>query len=321
MQARSQRLHDMALLVGVPCQWEEFRDWPTSSDYLRKFAVDPATGWRCVYNAATAQPLAALIERARQLGVAVWQCATLESLRDATARYSVVIICSHWKGYAASCEDFTCREPAEFLTRVARSRNAQQRWLRSRMADPRSGVHAPMERVMSAIMQFMDSNEPELDAVDASGFAVLADVPTVRTERRDHIDGLFEGMISPGNRLELADGLHSRAEVAAHVAPTFTGILDLSACNSSVLAEHLDRRRGGNCRVVQFHDAQDPGLAAQTLLTTLDLMATHGMPYLAARGTALEFTSSRLRSMLRPTQGLVHWLRRMLWEDSNRFWS
>jgi hypothetical protein len=321
MQGRLQHLHDIALLVGVPCQWEEFRDWPTASDYLRKFALDPVRSWHRVYSPSTAQPLAALIERARQLGVTVRQCATLESLRDATFLHSIVIICSHWKGDRARSEDFICQEPAEFLARVARSRNAQQRWLRSRMADPHSGVHAPMARVMSAIAQFMDSYEPELDDVDASGFAVLADVPTVRSERRDRIDALFEGLINPGNRLELADGLHSRADVAAHVAPSFTGILDLSACHSSVLANHLNRQRGSDCHIVQFHDVQDLGLVAQTLLTTLNLMAEHHMPYLAARRTALEFTSSRLRSMLRPTQGVVHWLRRVLWENSNRFWN
>ena len=123
----------------------------------------------------------------------------------------------------------------------------------------------------------------DLLVADTSTTIVLEGAITRAASRRDEIDELFQGLLRPGNRLELWDGLHDKWEVESAIAPEFDGVLDLSACNSSVLANFLNARRGYRFRTVQFPDVVDFLWAATCVKGTLQLVAAGAFGYQEAR--------------------------------------
>jgi hypothetical protein len=64
---------------------------------------------------------------------------------------------------------------------------------------------------------------------------------------REHLDVCAEGSILPGNRVELSDGLYSAEEFRSAIPSKFTGVLDLTVCNSVRLGEVIKKTRTCSC--------------------------------------------------------------------------
>jgi hypothetical protein len=128
-----------------------------------------------------------------------------------------------------------------------------------------------------------DIDEPRLDdAVDE-----VAEHPVTRSaRRRDALDALFQGLLRPGNRLELYDGLHSKEAVEAAIAPTFEGVIDLTTCTSTVLADHVSAKRRFRLRTIQFPTVQDVLWGANCVKAALQIQHTTGVTYQEARQIA-----------------------------------
>jgi hypothetical protein len=136
-----------------------------------------------------------------------------------------------------------------------------------------------------------------IDALNAAitSRGILAALPTsiaqaVRRSRaleetlcRDVLDEALNGLIQPGNRLELSDGLHAPGEIESTIDKNFCGELDLALCNSSALATFIDLRREGRIRHLHWPDYLLPGPQYLKVEATLKLMALTGNRYIASR--------------------------------------
>jgi hypothetical protein len=131
------------------------------------------------------------------------------------------------------------------------------------------------------------SHPPGEDARGRDGVdIVLESEVTRKARRRDELDELFHGLLRPGNRLELFDGLHAKEVVDDALDQRFDGMLDLTTCNSTVLADFLARRRRQRLRTVQFPAEQEPWWAAQCIDLALRLFVRESLDYQEARALA-----------------------------------
>jgi hypothetical protein len=120
---------------------------------------------------------------------------------------------------------------------------------------------------------------------------------TRMSRRRDVIDYVFQGLLQPGNRLELSDGLHTKEETEVAIVGSFVGVLDLTVCTSTVLGDYIAARRKNALRTVQFSAVQELLWGAKCISETLRLVAKECLPYLAARGMASDIIEQAVRQL------------------------
>lgn len=298
-------LENLALLIALPTEYQTFSDRLDQSDYLRKYSLDPESAWQENYSTQVAAPLRRLMSRAQALGAEVQPEATLQSLHHATVTRDIVVLFTHWKGSTLAVEDRLCDDKAAYLARLEGRPSPATRYLTKRLA---------LGTIGETLSEFIESTSSELEDAHPSGFTVMSEPLTVQTERRDWLDERFAGLLQPGNLLELTGGLYSRPKIAEQVDARFTGILDVAACNSSVLADYLDRIARSRFRTVQFPEVLDPALGCEALEITFDVMNEQGLPYLRSRIQALRFVAATLKQLVQPSQpGVLQRLWRSLW--------
>ena len=241
--AANRPLRETTLLIGLPITEEEFGARLADSDLLARFrstssdsGPDADLGERRAkrswkqYFSATAAPVSELREDAERLGARVVTRATLADFRKATAKFETVILLSHWKGPEVSFEDILRTPSTEHLRRLAWQNSPVTRRLRERLIerglDRETGDGGPvsctqartaLRQALNAVVQAEENFEQDDDA------PVIEHPVTVRTRRRDEIDTLFSGFVRPGNRIELFDGMHDKADIETAIAPGFGG--------------------------------------------------------------------------------------------------
>jgi hypothetical protein len=302
----------MHILIGIPTTRGEFRErLESSSDYLRRYS-DSDQDWYRFYQPHVASPLTDLMVKANALGIEVRKKATLQDLSATAIDSATVILISHWKGPEWSNDDLISPiDAARFLERVVDKDNPLARWMARRL-QPRGFGIGPCGIWMSRLMAWL--NKPS--RVDVPGLlsraldARLKDTPgriaglgpvqeqqlTRRTRRRDLLDHLFDGLVRPGNRLELYDGLHTMQEIDNALHPGFSGILDLTTCTSTPLADYLAARSEYKTHLVHFSQEQQPEWMAQLLVLTLERVAV-GEAYLDARTAAIQQLTLMIKLM------------------------
>jgi hypothetical protein len=286
----------VSLLVALPVEFEDFIERFEKSDYLAKFRSKAPSlekrqaqyvkRWRTDYSANVAEPLRKLMALSEELGADVRSQTTLADLRASATGDAVVILFSHWKGHEVLVNDldpgWTESELASqasqvdsplarfianwFRTSEVDFRVSPFKWLAHRLARCRPKVS--VRNILTAALERPVDDDllgsPEVDGVMELG--LLRDA-----RRRDELDSLFGHHLRPGNRLELYDGLFSKEEVEAAIPSSFSGYLDLTICNSSVLAEYIGRARGYRFRTVQFPAEQEPIWGVHCLCLALRL--------------------------------------------------
>jgi hypothetical protein len=314
--AISASVEDIALLIGVPVDYEEFEQRIKTSDWLSKFydrGSEPAllaqsvkARWEQEYSPLVADGLQKLLEIAEKLNIQLFRSATIEALGRATQTKQVVILFAHWKGPEILNDDFIVPPNAtKFAAEVHGSESPLADWLRSRFSEIETSnggrgllswssisralrrTKRPVKTVREVLNDalhtpLVDNNRNQIIGVDE----VLEHNVSRSARRRDEIDRLFASLLRPGNRLELFDGLHSKEQIEAAIAPTFGGILDLTTCTSTVLADHISKKRHKRLRTVQFASVQEFLWCANCVAGTLQLVANGGMSYQSARVTA-----------------------------------
>jgi hypothetical protein len=291
----------ISLLIGIPTSRDEFRGRLATSDYLRRYS-DTDEDWYRSYGPHVAAPLTDLMARAEALGVRVRRAATLDDLSATAIDTTTVILISHWKGAEWSNDDLMQPiDPARFMERVANHDDELARWIARRLNAPRSSAGPrrnwasralawlaalPREDVRALLRQALDVHLHE-PSRQIRCLGKMQEHPlTRRTRRRDALDRLFVGLVEPGNRLELFDGMHTMRQIDAALHPGFSGILDLTTCTSTPLADYLAVRRSYQPRLVHFGQDLEPEWLAQLLVLTLEQVAA-GEAYLDARAAAL----------------------------------
>ena len=290
------------LLVAVPFKWPAFQRaaYDPRRDWLRRFADDPQRHWQDGYAGDVARPLDRLVQAARAAGVRVVPDATLTDMASATQRAEVVILVAHWKDHAVRAADLAVQDLHAAAQRLSVYPAFAE--LARRVQRAKSAADA-VAQLQAYVMQNTDTEE------DKAGFIVRAHPGTHAARRRDRIDALLAGLLRPGNRLELTDGLFDVHAVERAIAPGFAGVLDLTSCQARCLADHIDRRRLGECGVVQFEGEVMPEVAALAIERTLELCRQDAGSYMPARARALQELSRALQREVRRTPWERFWAR------------
>ena len=328
---RDSSTRGVALLLGIPVDFMEFTARVSSSDWLSKFNVPDedqsaaeraiAARWESEYLPLVAQPLRDLVAVAAGFQIAVHTRATLKSLREATTGCDTVILFAHWKGPEILSDDFIKPLlPSEFMKRVEGEQAGLGRWLLEQFRDletPRRNFrlreylgwvcglpHRPKNQNIRDIFSEAIERPSGKCRVPTDEFYQVLESDVSRGSRiRDELDRMFQGLIRPGNRLELFDGLHSKEVVEAAVYEDFQGIIDLTTCTSTVLADYIARRRQQRIRTVQFPTVQEFVWAAQCVMLALRLLVEQKIPYQEARLHAANIIQCALVEMVQAEKG------------------
>ena len=308
------------LVFGFPLTKAEFAARLASpsadkaSDYLARFAATdvedadwPAhvdRAWRSDYSPWVAAPYVALAERARALGCEVRQAATLADLAAAASAERTVLLISHWKGAAFLNDDFLPGLEAELDGRLVGRSEPLAVWLRGALQSSVALLglwHRPPLSPRTALRAAVRTRitEPPPD-----GIQQLIELPTTKaSRRRDLLDQWLEGLVRPGNRLELFDGMHGKEAVVEAMAGLEAGVLDLVVCNAAYLGDHIGQQTRHRFRMVQALLPQDPTEAAFRLGAVLDLAAQTHWDYLWARLEVAKIFPHMVRAEARARKG------------------
>lgn len=315
---------EIALLFGIPVTKSDFLSRGSDSDFLAKYASEDGDSegresrrkavWESEYRRWVAEPLSLAARCGADIGATVDIQATLASLDRCSASHRVVIIFSHWKGPDILNDDLLPGSTERIVERAADWDSALGRWLRQRLREegiidtpgPRRArwslwgfAKRPRQTLRDILQAALDADVDDHDTDRGNVDQIIEHRQTRRTRRRDALDERFAGFLRPGNRLELFDGLHAKDAVEAVIAPAFDGVLDLTTCTSTILADYISGRRGARLRTVQFPAEQEPWWAALCVKATLQLLAVSDLTYLEARTRARHELEKAVTSVAR----------------------
>src|ERR1700686_1295911 len=319
---------DIALLLSVPLTQADFVAAVGTSDWLSKFntaGLDGATRaqrltdrWNTEFWPLFPEPLLHLRDFAADLKVEVRLGAKLLDIRECTSSKSVVILFAHWKGPELVSDDFV--KPVDRGHFVERLRSCEMetpfvRYLSAALSaneSRRPGLKDRLLTFVSGLLGGGPNRGPSLR--DVLTKALMVDIAeeygtsggvqqvleldiTRMSRRRDTMDSVFQGLLNPGNRLELPDGFHTKEETEVSIASSFEGVLDLTVCTSTVLGDYIGARRRHALRVVQFPTVQELLWGAECISKTLRLVAEDCQPYLRARLMASKLVEQEVRRL------------------------
>jgi hypothetical protein len=230
------RPSDCALLVSVPLQRSEFMaDLGARTDFVELFVASQRSRdldvlW-ATYEASAATVVAST-ERARRRGVTVFRRCVLADFERCLGQFQVITLVAHWRSAL-----FRASEILD-LQGVARFVEAERGDEERGPADATIAA-AMLNRRLHADITHIE-NHGVRDSHDAA-------VETRRQyalwhARRELQPRLTPAVRSGGPAVEFANGLVPLERVVAAVPEAFDGVLDLTVCNSALLAEEVRRR-------------------------------------------------------------------------------
>jgi hypothetical protein len=265
-----------AVLFAIPVNWEEYdclARQGSRSDYISGMLAgnDAASIWASDYGrvAGAAQ---ALINTARDLKVGVYQKATLKDFAEATICFQTVILFAHWRGAMFRSSDLL-GDLGTILNRMHRH--------------PILARTEPKRRDLDGLVDALNGAVEDLSLLNALPNSIAdtgrRSLTVGRTLCRDLIDESLSGLVVPGNRVELMDGLHEPADMERALHSEFSGTLDLALCNSESLATFIDLRRGNRVQHLHWPGVLSPIPQLLKVKKTLQLIAAFGGTYVETR--------------------------------------
>jgi hypothetical protein len=262
----AERNRQCAVLFGIPVNREEFncraeQSAGASSDYMTGLlrGRSPEVVWEKDYS-AVAEAAQSVIHTANRWRVSIYQRSTLSSVYSATRHHRTVILIAHWRGAMFRVDDLM----ADFTSiRVRMEGDSKLRNIKLNSCDGLGLVDA-----LNAAVYGLDLL-PEIPSVPSQ----IQSRVLSQTLCRDLIDERLEGLVRPGNRLELWDGLYTPGEFEESIWDQFSGTLDLALCNSAGLATMIDLRRKSRIRKLFWEDLLNP--IPQLLKVELSLRLSH----------------------------------------------
>lgn len=296
-------LEQVGIAVAVPLTWEDFRSRAATSHWLAKY-FDRDLGahdleqylrdrWDDEYLPLVADPVHEVLDLASNSGAAVHRDATLEDIRSITEDKQIAIVFAHWKGPEVVFEDLMWHDGAlPYLTRLADKHDDFSIWLRSRL-DLAGSDTSKLAQVLEDSLNYNAQG-----STSAEGAHILQHCTSSHATVREQLNRTFKGLLRPGNRLELYDGLHTKEELEQAIAPTFSGVLDLTICTSTIPADYIAARRHHAMRTVQFEYEIEFVWAAACMPGTLKLFSTGNFDYQEARDTVVRIRLSEMERLL-----------------------
>jgi hypothetical protein len=263
-----------ALALAIPLTREAFEEdlahpeqWDYAASVLRRNrGLLPSRVWDACY-APLARWAGRIGDQVERLGVTVHRALRLADLTGLLARFKVVTLVAHWRCPPVVAADI--RDPGE-LMRLARSarpgefvREAVKEWFGRRcpeLLDPDALRRLPPESVRDRVACQLDGLVAPAHAAigrhaheggGENGEArprpreaeAVAHTPCGTLTRVDLEQSFPPEALAPGRAVEFRDGLRTAAEVTSALPEGFTGVLDLTVCNSMLLGQVVRRGR------------------------------------------------------------------------------
>jgi hypothetical protein len=251
-----------------------------------------AQGFDKVAAAATS-----LVSEAAALGVTVITNATLGDLRRLFERCAVVTVVAHWRGPQIDAVDIRVgigwlidRLEHESLPTAQLIRVGLPYDWKSRLSG--AGESAGQTSLLAEILDRRMRRPPCLFAAP-DGVEWDMDEATLWHANRAALDQWWPEAFAPGNRLELADGLHSPDRIAACIPQVWSGVADLSNCQSAQLIESIKQARAD--RIVIANERETNPLRRMALLRVgYELLAKSRRNYAEVRIALSEAITARV---------------------------
>lgn len=294
--------NSVAILLAVPVDFGEFEvAIRMRRDYVSKYARDPGQSWsrQGGYRETVAEPISALVSDALARGARVFQSARLADLTAATQASSIVIVFAHWKGEVFSVDDIDTPDGKLLFERLANIVPRGAKHAMRALRDEKSGDKIVIARLLNQVLSQLQTKNSSVTRRHKDGIRPAMLPRTARSRARLAMDDALRGLVRSGECMEFADGLFDAQAIGEAIAPGFEGVLDLTACNSMILADELDRIRAGSVRCVEFEQLLPPDIAALMLRQTFSNLSEVGtQAYLVARKSAIEEVALALRTQV-----------------------
>lgn len=301
---------DIALLIGVPTEFDVFCQSVGRSDWLSKYDRSDLEGeswraemlrlWTEEYRPDVVDPICQLEDFARENSFEVRNNATISDLQVCSELYQLIVVFAHWKGSEVEPHDLTePNHPDLFLARVREGHSHASAWLAPRLealiqqsnSQYRVGIVKRIGNALLGRRQFESVHEllsayislpPEKH--DSRDMTIIREAEITRNaRRRAELDELLAPLLRPGNRIELHDGLRTKEEISGAISRQFRGTLDLTTCTSTILGDYLGGITEQRFRIIQYPTVQQFAWCAECVQIALELVIQTGMTYSAAR--------------------------------------
>ena len=253
------RPSDCALALAIPLTRERFLASlarPDEKDFIFHFIkgrglqrADPEFCWQ-VYEAEEAAFVSAVCDEVAHCGVKVAYDVDLNQLAVLLARYSVVTLVAHFRFVEFSITDID--KPLAILASLRDPVSKLLEEIRGKVIELDSDLLAnDNDRVDSLRTRLCDvfrtiANEAEQPYWDK-------DVQTSSDQEshfrirltRSEFERAFPDAIKPARVIEFSDGLHTIPELVQSIPVEFSGLLDLTVCNSVITAAAIRSERQG----------------------------------------------------------------------------
>ncbi|MGJ4887244.1 hypothetical protein ACQR1Y_03595 [Bradyrhizobium sp. HKCCYLRH3099] len=280
-------IRDCALLLALPRSLDAIQnafEGNAYADYVGRGRLwgNASELWERTFE-SVANAANSLAAEARHLGVWVTEDATLESARDVFNEFPIVTVVAHWRGPAFSKDDILLATPIVTKRLLEASDHVATHFRTSMPSHWVEKLRGSEEVRRSRLAELIDKRLRGLPALTPppDGAQWHMDASTIHHFNRAALDDWWPEAFRAGNRLELADGLHSAIDIGNVVSDLWTGVADLSNCQSAQIISAIKRYRPD--RIVIANELEtDPISRMAALRITYDLVA-RGWDYVEAR--------------------------------------
>lgn len=253
---------DCALALAIPLTRERFLAalaQPEERDFVFHFLkgrslqrTEPEFCWQ-VYEAEEVAFVSAVCEQVAQCGVTVFHDVDLAQLTAILGRFSVVTLVAHSRFVEFVVEDI--EKPFAILGSLRTPVSELHQEIRERVIkldpDLLAGADDSVDGLRTRLCDVFRTiaNEAERSYWDKEAQTNWDEESHFRARlTRSEFERAFPDAIRPARVIEFSDGLHTTPEFVQSIPIDFSGLLDLTVCNSVITAAAI-RGEGRSCLV------------------------------------------------------------------------
>jgi hypothetical protein len=250
---------DCALAIALPLTQEDFYlnlASDTEKDFVRSIFPNPSLVrqealWEMKYLPEVVEVVNKVASYVETCGVKVFRDVSLNDFENIFRDFEVVTLVAHWRASNFRKTDFV--NPNTLLDLIMSSEQNQiqfiQNSFRKFCKENKDGNEylSPI-RSTAEINEFLSKFFNKL--LDDSKFHKLIQKQEILTDKlytkyktRLTLDSLFDSYISPGNRIELFDGLLSVEKFLEVIPNDYSGVFDFVVCNSVLIGNVIKKHR------------------------------------------------------------------------------
>lgn len=289
--------HQCALALAIPLNRDDFLaefNLCINKDFAKSFV-------RKTHNTLTEDALwetystdvktvTSVAEAVETQGVKVLTNATFSDVRELFQRFRVVTLVAHWRSSSFYPADFL--DTAQLIKALEQPSTPLMKTFVSALPENCISVLQTLESSPDAKHTLTETLKKEFNNILKSGklYPDLESNQTCHIAPYDHdyhkylnrqvIDDIFKDLISPGNRIEFFDQLHSIEKFIMTIPQDYDGLLDFTVCNSALIGNAIKRQR--HCIVLVNKESATLKSRMVIYKGIIELLARSDMDYMDA---------------------------------------